>query len=161
MEYFDVVDINKTEDTSDDTYYSIQFKKVQVEEGSTVTGFAGTFELTKVAAPEVVVEDNNFYVSGLAKKDKATYSFNFIVSNNDPLLEDTYFATQALSEIGVIYTTSDATSSSLGLTIILNLLPIVIIVVVGIFLFRSINKQNSSLRRQIHQAFKCICCFTL
>ena len=136
-----VVDINKTEDTSDDTYYSIQFKKVQVEEGSTVTGFAGTFELTKVAAPEVVVEDNNFYVSGLAKKDKATYSFNFIVSNNDPLLEDTYFATQALSEIGVIYTTSDATSSSLGLTIILNLLPIVIIVVVGIFLFRSINKQ--------------------
>ena len=48
----------------------------------------------------------------------------------------------SLGTKGVFYSTSDASSSNLGITLLVNFLPLIIIVVVGIFLFRSINKQS-------------------
>ena len=108
----------------DDIYFKITFKSVEVEESSTVTGFSGKFELVKVENPVI---DNSTYVVGvgmLNDKAKATYSFSFIVSNNDPMLLDVYASCSDLSEFGVYYQTHDATSSSLGLTLLINFLPI-------------------------------------
>ena len=130
-----VTDYKKKDDPSDDIYFKITFKSVEVEESSTVTGFSGKFELVKVENPVI---DNSTYVVGvgmLNDKEKATYSFSFIVSNNDPKLLDVYASCSDLSEFGVYYQTHDATSSSLGLTLLINLLPIIIIGVIAFFMF--------------------------
>ena len=138
-----VVNTKNTEDINDDVYFKVEFKKVDVEENSTVTGFSGTFKLIKVA-PENVAPTNSDLVWNEVptNKDDATYSFSFIVSNSDPLLEELYTNTRALSKFDVYYTTSDATSASIGLTLLINLLPLVLIIGAGFFLFRSLNKQG-------------------
>ena len=138
-----VVNTKNTEDINDDVYFKVEFKKVDVEENSTVTGFSGTFRLIKVA-PENVAPTNSDLVWNEVptNKDDATYSFSFIVSNSDPLLEELYTNTRALSKFDVYYTTSDATSASIGLTLLINLLPLVLIIGAGFFLFRSLNKQG-------------------
>jgi hypothetical protein len=69
-----VTDYKKKDDPSDDIYFKITFKSVEVEESSTVTGFSGKFELVKVENPVI---DNSTYVVGvgmLNDKAKATYS---------------------------------------------------------------------------------------
>ena len=139
-----VTDYKKQNDPSDDIYFKITFKSVEVEESSTVTGFSGKFELVKVDNPVI---DNSTYVVGvgmLNNKDKATYSFSFIVSNGDPMLLDVYSSCEDLSEFGVYYQTNDATSSSLGLTLLINFLPIIIIGVIAFFMFRSFSKQSGA-----------------
>ena len=137
-----VVNTKGTKEVDDDVYFEITFNKVEVEEGTTVTGFNGTFTLNKIETSKVDVNKDVFAANGLSDKEKATYSFSFIVSNNDPYLETTYNATRELGTKGVFYSTSDASSSNLGITLLVNFLPLIIIVVVGIFLFRSINKQS-------------------
>ena len=139
-----VTDYKKKDDPSDDIYFKITFKSVEVEESSTVTGFSGKFELVKVENPII---DNSTYVVGvgmLNDKAKATYSFSFIVSNNDPMLLDVYASCSDLSEFGVYYQTHDATSSSLGLTLLINFLPIIIIGVIAFFMFKSFSKQGGA-----------------
>ena len=139
-----VTDYKKQNDPSDDIYFKITFKSVEVEESSTVTGFSGKFELVKVDNPVI---DNSTYVVAvgmLNNKDKATYSFSFIVSNGDPMLLDVYSSCEDLSEFGVYYQTNDATSSSLGLTLLINFLPIIIIGVIAFFMFRSFSKQSGA-----------------
>ena len=139
-----VTDYKKKDDPSDDIYFKITFKSVEVEESSTVTGFSGKFELVKVENPVI---DNTTYVVGvgmLNDKEKATYSFSFIVSNNDPMLLDVYASCNDLSDFGVYYQTHDATSSSLGLTLLINFLPIIIIGVIAFFMFRSFSKQGGA-----------------
>ena len=139
-----VTDYKKKDDPSDDIYFKITFKSVEVEESSTVTGFSGKFELVKVENPVI---DNSTYVVGvgmLNDKAKATYSFSFIVSNNDPMLLDVYASCSDLSEFGVYYQTHDATSSSLGLTLLINFLPIIIIGVIAFFMFKSFSKQGGA-----------------
>ena len=139
-----VTDYKKKDDPSDDIYFKISFKSVEVEESSTVTGFSGKFELIKVENPVI---DNSTYVVGvgmLNNKEKATYSFSFIVSNNDPMLLDVYRSCESLSEFDVYYQTHDATSSSLGLTLLINFLPIIIIGVIAFFMFRSFSKQGGA-----------------
>ena len=139
-----VTDYKKKDDPSDDIYFKITFKSVEVEESSTVTGFSGKFELVKVENPVI---DNSTYVVGvgmLNDKAKATYSFSFIVSNNDPKLLDVYASCSDLSEFGVYYQTHDATSSSLGLTLLINFLPIIIIGVIAFFMFKSFSKQGGA-----------------
>ena len=139
-----VTDYKKKDDPSDDIYFKITFKSVEVEESSTVTGFSGKFELVKVENPVI---DNSTYVVGvgmLNDKAKATYSFSFIVSNNDPKLLDVYASCSDLSEFGVYYQTHDATSSSLGLTLLINFLPIIIIGVIAFFMFKSFFKQGGA-----------------
>ena len=137
-----VVNTKGTKEVDDDVYFEITFNKVEVEEGTTVTGFNGTFTLNKIETSKVDVNKDVFAANGLSDKEKATYSFSFIVSNSDPYLETTYNATRELGTKGVFYSTSDASSSNLGITLLVNFLPLIIIVVVGIFLFRSINKQS-------------------
>ena len=139
-----VTDYKKKDDPSDDIYFKITFKSVEVEESSTVTGFSGKFELVKVENPVI---DNSTYVVGvgmLNDKAKATYSFSFIVSNNDPMLLGVYASCSDLSEFGVYYQTHDATSSSLGLTLLINFLPIIIIGVIAFFMFKSFSKQGGA-----------------
>ena len=139
-----VTDYKKKDDPSDDIYFKITFKSVEVEESSTVTGFSGKFELVKVENPVI---DNSTYVVGvgmLNDKEKATYSFSFIVSNNDPMLLEVYASCSDLSEFGVYYQTHDATSSSLGLTLLINFLPIIIIGVIAFFMFKSFSKQGGA-----------------
>ena len=137
-----VSDYKKADDPSDDVYYKITFKTLEVEEGSTVTGFSGTFDLVKDANP--VIEDTTyiFQAGNLGNKDKVTCSFSFIVSNNDPLLIKTYSASEDLSEFGVYYETRNAANSNLGLTLIINFLPIILIGVVAFLLYRSFSKQG-------------------
>ena len=137
-----VSDYKKANDPSDDVYYKITFKTLEVEEGSTVTGFSGTFDLVKDANP--VIEDTTyiFQAGNLGNKDKVTCSFSFIVSNNDPLLLKTYSASEDLSEFGVFYETRNAANSNLGLTLIINFLPIILIGVVAFLLYRSFSKQG-------------------
>lgn len=137
-----VVNTKGTKEVDDDVYFEITFNKVEVEEGTTVTGFNGTFTLNKIETSKVDINKDVFAANGLSDKEKATYSFSFIVSNSDPYLETTYNATRELGKKGVFYSTSDASSSNLGITLLINFLPLIIIVVVGIFLFRSINKQS-------------------
>lgn len=137
-----VVNTKGTESEEDDIYYEISFNKVEVEEGTTVTGFAGTFTLDRVDNEDVETTIYIYKAKDLSEKQSAVYSFSFIVSNNDPFLEDTYNSTRALSREGIYYSTSDASSSSFGLTLLVNILPLIIIIVVGFFLFRSINKQT-------------------
>ena len=48
-----VSDYKKANDPSDDVYYKVVFKTLEVEEGSTVTGFSGTFDLVKDANPVI------------------------------------------------------------------------------------------------------------
>ena len=134
-----------TDDASDDVYFQIAFNKVDVEQNSTVTGFSGTFTLTKVAAPTLTENTHTLnWASVPTSKDKAVYSFSFIISNNDPFLEELYESTKELSNYGVYYTTSDATSASIGITLLVNLLPLVLIIGAGFFLFRGINKQGGA-----------------
>lgn len=138
-----VVNNKNTEDVSDDVYFKVEFQKVDVEQNTTVTGFSGTFKLVKVAPENVAPTQTDLIWNEVpTNKDKATYSFSFIISNNDTLLYELYDDTRALSEFGVYYTTSDATSASIGLTLLINLLPLVLIVGAGFFLFRSLNKQG-------------------
>ena len=135
-----VTDYKKKDDPSDDIYFKVAFKSVEVEESSTVTGFSGKFELVKVDKPV----DNAYVVEVgmLNDKEKATYSFSFIVSNNDPMLIDIYSSCSDLSDFDVYYQTHDATSSSLGITLLINFLPIIIIGVIAFLMFRSFSKQG-------------------
>lgn len=138
-----VVNNKNTDDVSDDVYFKVEFKKIDVEENSTVTGFSGTFKLIKVAPENVAPTLSDLVWNEVpTNKDNATYSFSFIVSNNDPLLEELYEDSRLLSKFDVYYTTSDATSASIGLTLLINLLPLVLIIGAGFFLFRSLNKQG-------------------
>lgn len=130
-----------TDDLEDDLYFKLSFNRVEVEQGSTVTGFAGTFTLQKVDTPTLTGNESIVRFSAL-NRDKVVYSFSFILSNNDPNLIKAYADTSDLAEFGVYYKTTDATSSSVGLTILLNILPLIIIVAVGFFLFRSVSKQT-------------------
>ncbi len=130
----------------DEVYYSLTFKKVNVEESSTVTGFSGTFTLTKLSETPAINEKTHIvqwdFEPRVSSKDKtALFSFSFIISNNDPLLLDTYDLTRTLEEYGITYTTSDSTSASIGITLLVNLLPLVLVIVAGFFLFRSVNKE--------------------
>ena len=137
-----VTDYKKKDDPSDDIYFKVAFKSVEVEESSTVTGFSGKFELVKVDKPV----DNAYVVEVgmLNDKEKATYSFSFIVSNNDPMLIDIYSSCSDLSDFDVYYQTHDATSSSLGITLLINFLPIIIIGVIAFLMFRSFSKQGGA-----------------
>ena len=137
-----VSDYKKKDDPSDDVYYKVVFKSVEVEEGSTVTGFSGTFDLVKEENP--VVDDTTylFMAGDLGNKDKVACSFSFIVSNNDPLLIKTYSASEDLSDFGIYYETRNAANSNLGLTLLINFLPIILIGVVAFLLYRSFSKQT-------------------
>ena len=138
-----VVNTRNNDDATDDVYFKVGFKSVEVEENSTVTSFSGSFVLTKVATPEMSENTRLLEWNSVpTNKEKGTYSFSFIISNNDPLLMEAYASTEDLSAFGVYYTTSDATSASLGLTLLVNLLPLILIVGAGFFLFRSLNKQG-------------------
>ena len=137
-----VSDYKKANDPSDDVYYKVTFKTLEVEEGSTVTGFSGTFELVKANNPVIESTTYIFQAGNLGNKDKVTCSFSFIVSNNDPLLLKTYSASEDLSEFGVYYETRNAANSNLGLTLAINFLPIIIIGVVAFLLYRSFSKQG-------------------
>ena len=137
-----VSDYKKADDPSDDVYYKVVFKTVEVEEGSTVTGFSGTFDLVKAENPVVDSSTYLFMAGDLGNKDKVACSFSFIVSNNDPLLLKTYSASEDLSDFGVYYETINAANSNLGLTLIINFLPIILIGVVAFLLYRSFSKQG-------------------
>ena len=63
-----VTDYKKKDDPSDDIYFKITFKSVEVEESSTVTGFSGKFELVKVENPVI---DNDKEDSKSNKKASA------------------------------------------------------------------------------------------
>ena len=75
-----VVNTKGTKEVDDDVYFEITFNKVEVEEGTTVTGFNGTFTLNKIETSKVDVNKDVFAANGLSDKEKATYSFSFIVS---------------------------------------------------------------------------------
>ena len=138
-----VINDKGTEDTSDDSYFKVKFNKVAVEEGSTVTGFSGTFTLAKQeTAPDLTNLGYVVYARDISDRNETIYSFSFIVSNGDVFLKDTYVACDDLQEFDVYYTTNDASRSGLGLTLLINFLPLIIMVVLGFFLFRSLSKQG-------------------
>ena len=138
-----VINDKGTEDTSDDSYFKVTFNKVAVEEGSTVTGFSGTFTLAKQeTAPDLTNLGYVVYARDISDRNETIYSFSFIVSNGDVFLKDTYVACDDLQEFDVYYTTNDASRSGLGLTLLINFLPLIIMVVLGFFLFRSLSKQG-------------------
>ena len=138
-----VINDKGTEDINDDSYFKISFNKVEVEEGSTVTGFSGTFTLNKLEeAPEITAATEIVKAESISDKKEVVYSFSFIVSNGDAFLKETYVACDDLKDFGVYYTTSDASSSSLGLTLLINFLPLIVMIVLGFFLFRSLSKQS-------------------
>ena len=137
-----VINDKGTEDVSDDSYFKLTFNKVEVEEGSTVTGFSGTFKLNKLEeAPSLTGTETIVLAQDISDRKETVYSFSFIVSNGDAFLKETYVACDDLKDFGVYYTTTDASSSSLGLTLLINFLPLIIMIVLGFFLFRSLNKQ--------------------
>ena len=138
-----VINDKGTEDASDDSYFKVKFNKVAVEEGSTVTGFSGTFTLAKQeTAPDLTNLGYVVYARDISDRNETIYSFSFIVSNGDVFLKDTYVACDDLQEFDVYYTTNDASRSGLGLTLLINFLPLIIMVVLGFFLFRSLSKQG-------------------
>ena len=138
-----VINDKGTEDASDDLYFKVKFNKVAVEEGSTVTGFSGTFTLAKQeTAPDLTNLGYVVYARDISDRNETIYSFSFIVSNGDVFLKDTYVACDDLQEFDVYYTTNDASRSGLGLTLLINFLPLIIMVVLGFFLFRSLSKQG-------------------